>query len=295
MKLHRMVTQPVMEPIASHEWEKAAVFNSALVFHEGLFHTIYRATDIGGHEKFGRYINTFGYATSKDLIHWDRLDQPVLANEVPQEFRGPEDPRIVEIDGLFYMTYTGFGDRFPSDYRICLATSKDLIHWERHGVVLDEPNKDSSLFPEKIGSRFCLFHRRPPDIWLCYSNDLKTWTDHQIIMRPIPGTWESERIGIAGPPVKIDAGWLLIYHGVDKDNAYRLGAALLDYNDPSIVLERYSNPILEPELDWEINGFVPNVVFSCGTVIKDNMIYCMYGGADTVLGMAEMNVADIDF
>ncbi len=295
MKLHRIVTKPVMEPIASHEWEKAAVFNSALVFQQGLFHTVYRATDIGGHEKFGRYINAFGYATSKDLINWDRFDQPVLANDVPQELRGPEDPRIVEIDDIFYMTYTGFGDRFSGDYRICLATSKDLIHWERHGVVLDEPNKDSSLFPEKIGGRFCLFHRRPPDIWLCYSNDLITWTDHRIIMRPIPGTWESERIGIAGPPVKIDTGWLLIYHGVDKNNAYRLGAALLDYDDPSIVLERYSNPILEPELDWEINGFVPNVVFSCGTVLKDDKIYCMYGGADTVLGMAEMNIADIDF
>ncbi|MCH7764388.1 MAG: glycosidase [Candidatus Marinimicrobia bacterium] len=295
MKLQRLTTLPVLEPIADHEWERAAVFNSAMVYHNGLFHTIYRATDIGGHEKFGRYINTFGYATSKDLIHWDRFDQPILVNDIPQEYRGPEDPRIVEIDGTFYMTYTGFGGRFPNDYRICLATSQDLVNWDRKGVLLDEPNKDSALFPEKIDSHYCLFHRRYPDIWLCYSNDLKNWTDHRIMMRPIPETWESDRIGIAGPPVKIDAGWLLIYHGVDDNNAYRLGAALLDYKDPSIILERYPHPILEPELDWEINGFIPNVIFSCATVLKDDIIYCMYGGADTVLGIAKIPVNEIKF
>ncbi|MFH1852419.1 MAG: family 43 glycosylhydrolase [Candidatus Neomarinimicrobiota bacterium] len=295
MKLNRLTSRPVMEPIDSHEWERSAVFNSAMVYHAGLFHAVYRATDLGGHEKFGRYINAFGYATSKDLLHWERKDHPIMHNDVAQELRGPEDPRIVNIDGTFYMTYTGFGDRFPDDYRICLATSTDLVDWDRQGVVLDEPNKDASLFPEKIGGRYCLFHRRHPDIWLCYSDDLQTWTDHQIIMRPIHGTWESERIGIAGPPVRTMDGWLLIYHGVDENNSYRLGAALLDYADPSRVLQRYPEPILSPELDWEINGFVPNVIFSCATVLKDDTIYCMYGGADTVLGMAAMPVADIKF
>lgn len=290
-----MSQQPVIQPIPEHNWEKSAVFNAAMVFFEGKFHCIYRATDIGGHERFGRYINSFGYASSKDLLHWERNKEPILINDVPQELRGPEDPRIVRIDDLFYMTYTGFGDRFPDDYRICLATSKDLIHWERQGITLDEPNKDASLFPEKINGKFCMFHRRYPDIWLCYSDDLKTWTDHQKIMSPIPHSWESERIGIAGPPVKLNGNWFLIYHGVDDKGFYRLGACLLDGQDPTRVLERYPEPIIEPQLKWELDGFVPNVIFSCSTVLKDDKLYCLYGGADTVLGIAYMDVDKIRF
>ncbi len=295
MKLTRLSEKPVMESIAEHTWEKAAVFNAAMVEKDGKFHMVYRATNIGGHDRFGRYINSFGYATSDNLLDWRRNSEPILVNDVPQEYRGPEDPRIVNVDGTYYMTYTGFGDRFPDDYRICLATSRDLIHWERKGAVLDEPNKDSALFPEKISGRFCLFHRRYPDIWLCYSDDLINWTDHQRIMSTVPGNWDSERIGIAGPPVKIDGNWFLIYHGVDDKAFYRLGAVLLEGKDPSRVLERYPDPILGPELEWELEGYVPNVVFSCATLLKDDTIYCLYGGADTVLGMASMKVADIKF
>ena len=81
-----------------------------------------------------------GYAWSENIVDWQRLPEPVLRNDAPQELRGPEDPRIVKLDGRFYMTYTGFGGRFPGDYRICLAISDDLKHWERQGVVLDEEN-----------------------------------------------------------------------------------------------------------------------------------------------------------
>lgn len=295
MKLTRLTKEPILIPVEENPWEKAAVFNAAAVYHNGLFHMIYRATDIGGHERFGRYINTLGYATSTDLINWNRNDNPVLSNDVPQELRGPEDPRIVQIGDTFYMTYTGFGDRFRDDYRICLATSKDLIHWDRKGVVLDEPNKNASLFPEKINGRYCMFHRRHPDIWICYSDDLVHWEDHQKIMSPVPGTWNKTRVGIAGPPVLIDDGWFLIFHGVDEKNHYRLGAALLDAKNPANVLARQDDPIIEPELDWEINGFIPNVIFSCATVLKDDKVYCIYAGADTVIGVAYIDLQDVVF
>ncbi len=295
MKLTRMTTEPVLTPIAEHEWEKAAVFNAAAVYHHGLFHLIYRATDLGGHEKYGRYINTLGYAVSADLLTWHRYDEPIMINDVPQEARGPEDPRIVRINDTFYMTYTGFGDRFKDDFRICMATSKDLVHWDRKGVVLDEPNKNSCLLPEKIGDRYCLFHRRHPDIWVCYSDDLVHWTDHHKIMSPIPDSWNRVRIGIAGPPVKIDAGWFLIFHGVDEHNHYRLGAVLLDSRDPGKIIARQATPIIEPELTWEIKGYIPNVIFSCATILKDDRVYCIYGGADTVIGVAYIDVKDIVF
>lgn len=295
MKLIRMSEKPVLEPVKDHPWEKAAVFNAAMVHENGLFHMIYRATDIGGHDKYGRYINTFGYAVSKDLLTWHRHGKPILSNDVPQELRGPEDPRIVKIENTYYMTYTGFGDRRPEDYRICLATSTDLVNWKRHGVLLDEPNKNAALFAKKINGRYCLLHRRQPDIWLAYSDDLKTWDDHTEIITTRPDSWEDVRIGIAGPPVQIDAGWLLFYHGVDSTNCYRLGVVLLDRDKPEKVLARQNAPIIEPELSWEIDGFIPNVIFSCATVLHEDRIYCCYGGADTVIGMAYIDLKDIKF
>ena len=295
MKLIRMSDKPVLEPIKDHQWEKAAVFNAAMVHVNGVFHMIYRATDIGGHDKYGHYINTLGYAVSKDLLTWHRRSKPILSNDVPQELRGPEDPRIVKIENTYHMTYTGFGDRMPEDYRICLASSYDLIHWERHGVMLDEPNKNASLFPEKIDGRYCMFHRRHPDIWVCFSDNMKHWEDHKKVMSPIHESWNQARIGIAGPPVKIKDGWFLIFHGVDEKNHYRLGAALLDYKDPTKVLFRQAEPIIEPELSWEINGFIPNVIFSCATVLHEKRVYCCYGGADTVIGMAYIDLKEIKF
>lgn len=290
-----MSEKPVLEPVKDHPWEKAAVFNAAMVHENGLFHMIYRATDIGGHDKYGRYINTFGYAVSKDLLTWHRHGKPILSNDVPQELRGPEDPRIVKIENTYYMTYTGFGDRRLEDYRICLATSTDLVNWKRHGVLLDEPNKNAALFAKKINGRYCLLHRRQPDIWLAYSDDLKTWDDHTEIITTRPDSWEDVRIGIAGPPVQIDAGWLLFYHGVDSTNCYRLGVVLLDRDKPEKVLARQNAPIIEPELSWEIDGFIPNVIFSCATVLHEDRIYCCYGGADTVIGMAYIDLKDIKF
>lgn len=295
MKLIRMTDEPVLKPIKEHEWEKSAVFNAALVYENDLFHMIYRATDIGGSEKYGRYINSLGYAVSSDMLTWKRRTNPILKNNVPQEARGPEDPRIVKIEDKFYMNYTGFKGDNHDDYRICLATSTDLIHWERQGVVLDEPNKDAAIFPKMIDGLYWLFHRRSPDIWIAHSKDLKEWTGHQRIVTPRPGKWDSLRIGIAGPPLLIDDGWLLLYHGVDEHHVYRLGVMLLDRNDPTNVIAHQDDPIIEPELEWEINGYVPNVIFSCGAVIQDGQLYCCYGGADTVIGVARIAVKDIKF
>lgn len=295
MKLTRLRTDPILKPIKEHDWEKAAVFNAALVYHNGLYHMIYRATDLGGQEKYGKYINALGYAVSADLFIWHRYEEPILTNSVPEEKRGPEDPRIVRLDDTFYMTYVGFRGRVFDDYRICLATSKDLVHWDRKGILLDEPNKNASLFPEKINGKYCMLHRRNPDICICYSEDLKTWIGHKKIMSPLPDTWNQVRIGIAGPPVKIDDGWFLIFHGVDEFNHYRLGVALLDGEDPSKVLARQAEPIIEPELDWEVNGYVPNVIFSCATLLRGNRIYCLYGGADTVIGAAYIDIQDVVF
>lgn len=295
-KLERLSTKPVLEPTPEHPWESAAVFNCAAIYWAGRIHLIYRATDIGPHARYGPYVSSLGYAVSEDGLNFRRLKYPILpAGQNPQERRGMEDPRLVQLEGKFYLVYTAFGGRFEGDWRISLATSRELQTWERHGVVLDEPNKDASLFPEKLGGRYVMLHRRYPDIWIAFSEDLRHWYDHQSIMSPRPDMWDCARIGIAGPPVRIRQGWLLLYHGADHQNVYRLGAALLDPNDPTRVLARQDEPILEPELEWERVGWVPNVVFSAGQAEVNGSLYVYYGGADTVIGVAAVKKDKIRF
>jgi len=282
--LVRYAGNPVLRPNPLNEWEALNVFNAAVIHHDGLFHMHYRAQG-------GDYVSYIGYAVSADGLHWSRLDQPVLSPANEWETRGVEDPRITRLGDTFFMSYAAYS---PRGVRACLARSQNLITWERLGIVLpDEDNKDHVLFPEKIGGRYAMLHRRPPDIWLAYSDDLLHWYDHQIIIQPRAIAWERQKVGAAGPPIKTERGWLLIYHAVDEDNVYRLGAALLDRDDPSQILSRPEGFILEPRETWEHKGDVPNVVFSCATVLVDDELYIYYGGADRVMALATCSLAEI--
>lgn len=300
IKLKRLSNDPVLSPDENHSWEQKAVFNTAAVYKDNLIHLLYRASDnkfaLGGKkpDPAKKFVSSIGYAVSTNGINFNKMVKPVFKGEVPQEDWGIEDPRITKIDDTYYMLYTGFGGRSWNDVRICMASSSNLIEWKREGIVLDEKNKDAALFPKKINGKYVLLHRREPDIWLAFSDDLKNWTEHQVIMSTREDSWEEKKIGIAGVPILTNRGWLLIYHGVDKDHVYRLGLAILDLNDPTKVLYRQDEPILEPELEWEKNGLVPNVVFSCGAVELKDDIYVYYGGADTVIGAASLLKSDLD-
>jgi predicted GH43/DUF377 family glycosyl hydrolase len=189
------------------------------------------------------------------------------------------------------MCYVAYSGDF---YQIALARSENLITWERMGFPLPgELNKDAALFPEKIRGRYCMLHRREPDIWLAYSDDLLHWYDHQVVMRPRQDAWDAVKIGANGPPLKTDAGWLFLYHGFAEDKVYKMGIALLDLLDPTVVLKRQWEPVLEPEEEWERYGDTPNVVFSCGQVMTEDALYVYYGGADSVIGLATCTKAEV--
>ena len=282
--LTRYPGNPILMPNPHNPWEALNVFNAAVIKHNGLIHMLYRAQGLD-------YVSSIGYAASEDGFHWARLDQPVLSPANAYETRGVEDPRLTYLEGKFYMTYTAYS---PLGVRVSLAESANLISWKRLGILLpDEDNKDTALFPEKIGGRYCLLHRREPDIWLAYSDDLLHWTDHQPVMAPLAGGWQQKKIGIAGTPTRVETGWLLLYHAVDAGNVYRLGAALLDAHVPATVLARLDSFILEPSETWEIKGDVPQVVFSCGHIVKDGVLYVYYGGADRVMALATCRLDEL--
>jgi len=279
VKLKRSPFNPILSPNPMHLWESRFVFNPAVVYDGELFHMVYRAQ---GEDMVSR----LGYAVSTDGIHFNRLEKPVFEPSTDDELFGVEDPRITFIDGWYYMLYTAYS---PKGTRVSMARTKNFITWERFGVVLpDIDNKDAALFPEKIGGKYVMLHRIPPDIWLAFSDDLREWGDFVKIASPRKGMWDDLKIGAAAPPLKTEYGWLLLYHGVQKSEKpiYRLGFMLLDLEDPTKVLKRSEEPILEPELPWEKFGGVPNVVFSDAMVEVGDEYFIYYGAADNHIALA---------
>jgi len=278
MQLVRHPKSPLMYPNPLHRWEAMNVFNPSVIRHNGLFHMHYRAQGVD-------FVSRIGYAVSADGLEWNRLENPVFAPHNGQEdYRGVEDPRVTPLDGRFYMTYTVFG---VNDWYPMIAQSDNLITWEDVGPLERAKNKDHILFPEKIGGRYTILHRRPSSIWIGYSYDLKTWTDHQILMNPRPDShWDSKSIGGNGVPLKTEHGWIMFYHGYDEAHIYRHSVALLDLEDPTKVLNRPKAFIIEPQEIWEIKGDVPNVVFSCANLVVGDQLYFYYAGADRLIGLA---------
>ncbi len=282
MKLKRYEGNPILKPKPENEWESETVFNPAVVYDKGLFHLLYRAMGRDG-------VSRIGYAVSVDGFKFFRFDKPIFTPKQIQEPRGCEDPRVVKIEDTFYMTYTAYSER---GVRIGLATTDNFIQWKRYDIEWAERNdKDAVLFPEKIDGKYVLLHRpmhkEPMGIWISYSDNLADWYGQQEVMGPgEEGGWDGWKIGAGAQPIKTEHGWLLIYHGVDTEEVYRLGVAMLSLENPSKLLYRYPEPILEPEMDYELRGDVPRVVFTCGACEVRDKYYIYYGGADSVICVA---------
>jgi predicted GH43/DUF377 family glycosyl hydrolase len=295
-KLERHPVNPILLPDPGSDWECYNVFNPAVVHHNNLFHMFYRAQGLD-------WVSRIGYAVSQDGVHWNRLRRPVLEPHDSSDSRGVEDPRVVEIDGVFYMTYTAYGSKSDKPTHAgggvmpMIARSENLVTWERLGpLVRGEDNKDHVLFPRRIGGRYAVLHRRWPQVWLAYSDDLLTWPEEA--MMPIFGSrtdghWDSKSTGANGVPIETEHGWLLIYHGYDSSHVYKFGVCLLDLDEPHRVIRRPRDPIFWPEELWELRGDVPNVVFSCANPVVDGIVHVYYGGGDHVIGLAKRRLDEL--
>ena len=292
MLLKRHPSNPILLPDPHSDWETYNVFNPSVIYANGLFHMHYRAQGLD-------WLSRIGYAVSKDGIKWNKFSQPVLSPESDEDARGVEDPRTTEIDGTYYMTYTAYGVRsdgpiqpahFGGGVTPMIAKSQNLVNWEKVGALVHgEDNKDHLLFPRKINGKYVAFHRRPPQVWIAYSEDLVNWPLDE--MKPVfaprlDNGWDSFRVGSGGVPIETEEGWLMIYHAYDPDHVYRLGACLLDLEDPSKVINRPKPFIMEPQEIWELRGDVPNVVFASANVRVKDQVYVYYGAADHVVGLA---------
>ncbi|TSC85354.1 MAG: hypothetical protein G01um101416_908 [Microgenomates group bacterium Gr01-1014_16] len=287
---------PLLAP-TSQTWENKGVFNPAAFVWKDDIYLMYRAQ---GDDEVSR-LGMVKMRTPTEVA--ERKPEPVFCADPDSEYEriGVEDPRVTKIGDEYFVIYVA-ASKYPpllstpahpreADWRVrvSLAKTVDFASWIRYGVIISHiDSKDATLFPEKIDDNFCLLHRVVPQIRIAIAADGRRYKERGAVFGPREGMWDGDKVGVGAPPMKCPFGWVLFYHGVDKNKVYRLGIALLDLDDPSLVIARTAEPVMEPETTWEKEGRVSNVVFTCGAVEDNDKYWVYYGGADTVIGVANI-------
>jgi len=326
MKLEKYAGNPVLAPNPGQPWESLVVCNPGVIYDQGMFHMLYRAA---GNDP--EHVIRFGLATSKDGFNFQRAQaDPVFSPSVDGEDAGCiEDPRIVKTNGHFLITYA-YRPYFPGQYWLApnqaaysprdqnqprafgenltcsgLLMSENLKTFRRLGRITDPTldDRDVILFPEKIHGKFALL-RRPmqwtgpdygtehPAIWICFGDDPLKWGKDYLLAKS-RFHWE-RKIGGSTPPLKHAKGWFVLYHAVDEQGVYHVGAMLLDLNDPRKVIARVPEPIMSPEAEYEWQGLYPHgVVFPTANVVLDGKLFVYYGCADKFIGVATANFDEL--
>ncbi len=304
-KFQRFEGNPIIKPALESEWQAFGTFNPAVVYEKNKFHIVYRAQAVKG-------TSVMGYAVSSDGFTIDEnLDEPIYFPRESFEQKihetgnsGCEDPRLSRIDDKYYMLYTAYDGVNPPRVAMTSIPVEDFLNrkWNWSPAQLISPpevdDKDACIVKGKAAGTYLAFHRLGYDIWLDIRKDLifneSNWLKGEVIAHPRADHWDNVKLGISAPPIETEKGWLLLYHGVSEPgNVYKVGAMLLDYDDPRKVLARTDEPVFEPETEYEKVGVVPNVVFPCGAVDVNGTIFMYYGGADEVIGVATMKVNDL--
>jgi len=328
--LERFDGNPILEPEPKHWWESKAVFNPGTIYVDGKAHIVYRA--IGESD-----VSVLGYASSVDGFHIDeRLHEPIYVPREPFEgagllystsryrqvtyvpteneeyyvsgrgWGGCEDPRLTRIDDMIFLTYVAFDGYSPPRVALTSIHIDDFLakNWQWKKPVLISPpgvvDKNACILPEKINSKYVIFHRIFPDILIDFVDDLDfdgttKWLKGEFKIRPRAAYWDSRKVGAGAPPIKTKDGWLLIYHAVDERDPgrYKMGMMMLDLKDPSKVLFRSEEPILEPQARYENEGWKAGVIYPCGTVVIKDRLLVYYGGADKFACIASAKLGEL--
>lgn len=321
-RLTRHTHNPIISPLPIREWELNGTFNPAAVQDEnGRVHLFYRALGADGISRIGYASSPDGlhfddrsmYPVYEPLPHYGMPEASKVYG--PKQYDpsfytsgggwgGSEDPRTVKIDGKVYMTYVAF-EGWDS-VRIALTSigMGDLKarrwRWRRPQLISapGEIAKNWLIFPEKINGKYAILNSIVPHIQIEYVDSLDGITTYIKSNRPqgvLPGRknyWDNRVRGAGPPPLKTEKGWLLLYHAIDKDDphkygiGYRIGAMLLDLKDPTKVLYRSPQPILNPEMNYENDG-KPGVIYATGAVIIGDNLMVYYGGGDKHVCIAQ--------
>ena len=329
IKIKRCEQNPIVTP-GTYNWRKAAVFNPGVIYENGKFYMYERAA--GSLKPFQTSIGLL--ESEDGINFQPVLDQPVFTAEMLGYPQGSvEDARVVRIEGTLYLCYalqpyafdcwpTGYTlpDYYPEHYpqwqetktapmitRSGIAVADDYVNFKQlaYTTPAEIDDRDNVLFPRKINGKYALlrrpmqyvgeeYHTEIPGIWLSYSEDLLTWSEPALVAVAENIEWEGTKIGAAAAPVWTEKGWLLFYHGVDKQSVYRVGIMLLDLAEPTKVIGRVKDYIMEPEEYYEKHGLViPNTVFPTAVIEKEGMLYIYYGCCDTCISLATVSLEEL--
>lgn len=298
---NRAPENPILAP-RGDGFESRNVLNPAAIDINGSIYILYRAMDV-------KNTSTIGLAISRNGVTIDeRLTEPAYVPRADFEQKrgsptgnsGCEDPRIVCIGDTLHLTYTAYDGVHAPAGAVSSISVEDFLarRWEKWSMpFLLTPDgvddKDLALLPEKVEGNYLLYHRVSNQICADLLPDLVSGKRVSRCIEVIGlrlGMWDGAKVGSAAPPLKVGDKWLMIYHGVSRHATYRLGAALLD-SSGTAVLARTADPVFEPLEQYEKQGEISNVVFSCGAVVRGDTVFLYYGAADRVIGVATASLS----
>jgi beta-1,2-mannobiose phosphorylase / 1,2-beta-oligomannan phosphorylase len=322
VELTRYAGNPLLEPVSDNHWEAFAAFNPAALHIDGRVHLLYRAQ---GHDG----LSTLGYASSSDGVSMEeRLEYPVFvpsrkfdtrtkrADKSPYPYvsgggyGGCEDPRLILIEETIYLIYVAFDGERPPGVALSSISKSDFLAKEWTWTVprlISEPGKIQKnwvLFPEKINGKFAILHGISPKVQVEYVDSLdelgmngkyveslRSHGGHGYEEEERKKHWDNIVRGAGAPPIYTPHGWLVFYHAMDfrDPGKYKVGAMLLDLNNPEKVLHRAKRPVLEPETYYENHGHKRGVVYVCGAVVKDDVLFVYYGASDKTVAVAAVS------
>ncbi len=250
------------------------------------------------------YDNKKNRVTAEELLSFTRSEYAIFYNEEiplseriifpgsPAESNGVEDARFVEFreensDSTYYATYTAYdGKKIQSQ----LLETKDFLHFKINKIFGSEArNKGMALFPRKINGQYVMLSRQDNENnYIMYSDDLLFWNSKKLLSEPV-FPWELIQQGNCGSPVETKEGWLILTHGVGPVRKYCIGAMLLDINDPGKVIGRLKEPLISVD-EEERDGYVPNVVYSCGSIVKGDDLIIPYAVSDYAGSFAKVSL-----
>ena len=326
-QLTKYVGNPILSPNPDHGWESKNTFNPAALQIDDTTHLLYRAEGDTGLSVigYGSSHNGTRFDRLPDPVYVPRMDfegvnvDPrliaMLRKVTPRsgyrnyppgigyDWHGVEDPRVTLLDGRVYMTYSAFDGWHYARPAITSISEDDFLaqrwNWTTPQVMTEQVyqwsfgNKSVVLHPEKVGGKYMIYHRIWPHIRIDYVDDLefgpgKKYLKELARIEARGDSWDSHKVGVAAPPILIDEGWLLIYQASgSQDRRYKVGAMILDRNDPNRVLYRSSYPIMVPNQTYE-----GGIAYVCGAVVRDSTLYVYYGGNDHVVCLATASLRE---
>ena len=307
-KMKKSKKNPIVEPRSGNKWDCDAAFNPTAMRKNGTTYVLYRAMGTDPVSVLGCAETANG--RDVDRIHEDPVyiprsefegaGQAIDPNSAAKYMSGGgcggcEDARIVELEGKYYLTYVAYDGANPPRVALSSISVEDFHNgntdnWTKP-VLISQPgvvDKNACILPEKVNGKYVIYHRIYPNILVDYVDSLddfdgeSVFLEGEYVIPPRPLMWDSKKVGVGPSPIKTDYGWLAIYQAVGRQEPgrYKIGAMLLDLEDPTKVISRSNEPIVEPVEWYENDGHKAGVVYPCGATVHDNKLFVYYGGAD---------------